>query len=179
MKSNGLAAMRCWPVNVELGGEVYTIPAQPAIVWLVPMVDQDWLGIVPGLLRVDGDEVDEQLSNATITVSDCELAAKDAISAATGMTWWAAVRLALAVAETPEVVGELVLHQVDASVVSVGALLQAVYRMMVRDADKKQRTKIDHDLMSVPPGISAIHRYDPEVAGELFEQMARSRGLQV
>lgn len=177
MQSNGLAAMRCWPVNVELGGEVYTIPAQPAIGWLVPIVDQDWLSIIPGLIVTDGDELDELLSEALITVKDCEHAAQDAVSVVTGMPWWVATRLALAIVGTPEVAGELVLHNVDAGVASIGALLQAVYRMIVRDADKKQRTKIDHDLVRPPDGISSRRSYDPEVAGELFEQMARSRGL--
>lgn len=176
MQMNGLAALRCWPVNVELGSRVYTIPPRPALVWLMPIIDQDWLGIVPGLLDAVNTDIDEMLDECLISVNECIGAARDAVSTATGMPWWAATRLAMAVVDTPEIAAELVLCGIEFETVSIGGLVQATYRLMVRETDRKQRNKIDAQLQH-PPVETGPKRYDPEVAADLFEQMARSRGL--
>lgn len=176
MQMNGLAALRCWPVNVELGGRVYTIPPQPALVWLLPILDQDWLGIVPGMLDTADDDVDTMLDERLASVDECIGAARDAVSTATGMSWWAATRLAMAVVDTPEVAAELLLSRIEFETVSIGGLVQTTYRLLVREADKKQRGKIDSQLQR-PPVEAGPKQYDPEVAADLFEQMARSRGL--
>jgi len=175
MKVNGLAALRCWPVAVELGTQVFTIPPQPALTWLIPIVDQDWLGIVPGMLDAEDSSIDEILAEHLVSVDDYVWAARDAVSTATGMSWWAALQLSVAVVDAPELAAELLLHHLDVEVVSIGGLVQAAYRLMVRDADKKQRNKIDSQLQRPPEGVTK--RYDPEMAADLFEQMARSRGL--
>lgn len=176
MKMNGLAALRCWPVNVELGSRVYTIPPQPALAWLMPIIDQDWLGIVPGLLDTANDDIDEMLDEHRVSVDDCVGAARDAVSTATGMPWWAATRLAMAIVDTPEVAAELLLNRVEFETVSIGGLVQATYRLLVREADKKQRNKIDSQLQR-PPVEAGPKQYDPEIAADLFEQMAQSRGI--
>lgn len=176
MQMNGLAALRCWPVKVELGEGTYTIPPQPALSWLLPIIDQDWVGIVPGMLDAADSDVDEMLDERLVSIEDCVGAARDAVTTATGVPWWVATRLALAIVETPEIAAELLLHHVDVETVSIGGLVQTVYRLLVREADKKQRSKIDSQLQ-VPPVEAGPKRYDPEVAADLFEQMARSRGL--
>ena len=175
MEMNGLAALSCWPIEIDLGGG-YTIPSKPALDWLIPMIDQDWLGIVPGMLSTDDDSIDDLLSSGAITTTDCINAAHDAVSSASGMPWWSACKLATAVVES-EIAAELILNGVDAKVVSIGALVQATYRILVREpADKKQRSKVDSDLKRPPTGLTE-KRYDPNVAASLFEQMARSRGV--
>ena len=176
MEMNGLAALRCWPVAVELGDIVCTIPPRPALAWLLPIIDQDWLEIVPGMLDSVDSTVDRLLAEHLISAEDCAVAARDAVSTATGMPWWSAVRLALAIVDTPEIAAELLLCRIDFEMISIGGLVQAVYRLLVREADTKQRSKIDSQLRQPPEGIGP-KRYDPNVAADLFEQMARSRGL--
>lgn len=176
----GLSALASWPVRVSLGGLVYTIPPRPALAWIIPMSDQDWLGIVPGMLTDDADTFDDLMDGGVVTVKDCVDASRDAIGSASGMAWWSAIKLACAVTGNSEMAGELALQGIDASRVSIGALLQATYRLLVREADKKQRRKIDADLKRPPDDVSAsgAKQYDPKVAANLFEQMARSRGGQ-
>lgn len=173
----GLSALASWPVKVNVGGRVYTIPARPALAWVVPMSDQDWLGIVPGMIADDDDTFDDLMDEGVITVKDCIDAARDAIGSASGMAWWSAVKLTGAITGNSELAGELVLQGVDASRVSIGAFLQAAYRLLVREAGKKERRKIDADLKRPPEDVSASggKKYDPKVAANLFEQMARSR----
>lgn len=177
MQANGLVALRCWPVSVELGKQIFTIPPQPALAWIIPIVDQDWLGIVPDLIDPADFSINDLLLSQEVRIADCVDAARDAVSTATGMPWWSAARLVLAVHESPDLTGELVICNVDAEVVSIGAFVQATYRILVREADKKQRAKIDAELQRPPAGIGVEKRYDPAVAANLFEQMARSRGL--
>jgi hypothetical protein len=181
MEMNGLAALRCWPVSVALGNEVYSILPQPALAWFLPIVDQDWLGIVPGLLDPADRTVDDLLAARRVSVETCAEAARDAVSTATGMPWWSATGLALAVIDVPELAAELLLNRIDIEKVSIGGLVQTAYRLLVRDADKKQRNKIDSQLRRPPqlssPTAAAPKRYDPHVAADLFDQMARSRGL--
>lgn len=182
MRINGLSALRCWPVAVELGGDPYRIAPRPAIDWMIPLLDESWMGIVPGLIdRADPltSTLTSRLFDRTITSVECVRAARDATEVMAGMPWWTAVRLVLAATQNPDLSGQLVLDGVDATRVSLGAFTQATYRIMTRDADKKQRSKIDHSLEATPEGLRSEDRYDPEIAGNLFAQMARSRGIAV
>lgn len=176
MKGNGIAALRVWPVTVDLGSTTHRIAPLPAIRWVVPIVDDDWLGIVPGMLDVTDRGVDDALDVGAITYEDCVRAARDAVGVAAGMPWWSAVRLVRSVVESPDVTGELVLRGVDARVVSLGAFTQAAYRVLTRDVDKKQRARIDRDIEMVPPGLTLAERWDPEVEASGFEAMMRQRG---
>lgn len=173
MESDGIAALRCWPVRVSVGGADLLIPALPAIEWIVPIADQEILDIVPGL--VEGDSVDEMLADGSVSIEDCVDAARDAIAVAGGMPWWVVVRLVLSATGSADLSGELVLSGVDAGRVSLGGFVQAVYRLLVRDADQKQRQKVDGQLKRPPAGVSG-GGYDPQVAGDLFDQMVRARG---
>lgn len=177
MKGNGIAALRCWPVRVELGGVVYRIAPHPAVTWIVPLVDNDWFAIVPALLDPADVTVDEALDNGTVTHVDCLQAARDAVSVTAGVPWWVALRLIQTMAETPELAGELALQGVDAAVVSLGAVVQALYRVVVREADRKQRRKIDSDLERVPAEVSIEERIAQATVSSGFEEMARARGL--
>jgi hypothetical protein len=176
MKGNGVAALRVWPVTVNLGGTAYRIAPLPAIRWAVPIVDDDWFAIVPGMLDPTDRGVDEALDAGEITHEDCVRAARDAVGVAAGIPWWSAVRLVHSVLAAPDVVGELVLCGVDAQTVSLGAFVQAAYRLFTRDTDKKQRSKIDRDIESVPPELTLADRWDPGAEASGFEEMMRQRG---
>lgn len=176
MKGNGVAALRVWPITVDLGGTLYRISGSPAIRWIIPIIDDDWFGIVPGMLDPMDRTVDDAIDNGTITHSDCVRAARDAVGVAAGMSWWSAVLLVRSVMQAPDVMGELVLHGVDAQTMSLGAFVQAAYRVFTRDADKKQRSKIDRDIETAPPGLTLADRWDPEAEVSGFDAMMRQRG---
>jgi hypothetical protein len=176
MKGNGIAALRMWPITVDLGGVNYRIAPFPAIRWIIPIVDDDWFAIVPGMLDPTDRGVDDALDDGTITHDDCVRAARDAVGVAAGVPWWSAVRLVRSVVEAPDVMGELLMHGIDAQMVSLGAFVQAAYRIFTRDADKKQRAKIDRDIETVPPELTLEERWEPEAEASGFEAMMRQRG---
>lgn len=170
---DGLAAVRCWPVEFQIGDDWFRIDARPAVDWIVPLVDQDWLGIVPGLVSCDGpgEDIDDLVDADRISTTDLIGAARDAVATSSGMAWWSAFRLARIPIADLDMAGALVIARVDPTIVSLGAYLSAVYRILMTDRDKGQRAKIDMDLEKVPKGISARELYDPQVAAAQFEQM--------
>jgi len=179
VKGNGIAALRVWPVTVDLGGVAYRIAPYPAIRWIIPIVDDDWFAIVPGMLDPTDWDVDDALDSGTISHDDCVRAARDAVGVAAGVPWWSAVRLVRSVVESPDVAGELLMRGIDAQVVSLGAFVQSTYRVFTRDADKKQRAKIDRDIESIPPGLTLAERWEPEAEASGFEAMMLQRGGKV
>lgn len=148
----------------------------PAIRWILPIVDDNWLGIVPGLVDIADRDIDHALSCGDVGYDDCVRAAWDAISVASGLPWWVAARLVHVATQNPVVAGELTLRRVDAEQISLGAFVCAIYRILVNETDKKQRGKIDMELQ-VPPAGAIPH--DSDTASDLFHQMARSRGVQM
>ena len=50
MKIEPAAILRCWPIDVDLAGDTYTIPPLPAADWLVAIADGTYLDLVPGLI---------------------------------------------------------------------------------------------------------------------------------
>lgn len=176
MKGNGIAALRVWPITVDLGGTAYRIAPHPAIRWVVPIVDDDWFAIVPGMLDTTDHGVDEAIDTGAITHEDCVRAARDAVGVAAGVPWWVAVRLVRSVLEAPDLTGELLMRGIDAQAVSLGAFVQAAYRMFTRDLDKKQRARVDQNIEAVPPELTLADRWDPEVEASGFDAMMRQRG---
>jgi hypothetical protein len=176
VKGNGVAALRMWPVTGDLGGATYRIAPLPAIRWIIPIVDDDWFAIVPGMLDPADRGVDDALDDGAITHDDCVRAARDAVGVASGVSWWSAVRLVQSVMAAPDLTGELLMRGIDAQVVSLGAFVQAAYRLFTRDTDKKQRARVDRDVEAVPPELTLADRWEPEAEASGFEAMMRQRG---
>jgi hypothetical protein len=171
---DGRAALSCWPVETEIAGRNFMISSRPAIDWILPLLDEDWLGIVPGL--VSDDDLSDLLSTGEVQVEDCIRAARDATATASGMLWWSAVRLVQNGVLVVDVSGALVLAGVNPREISLGAYVAAVYRVLSAEMDKKARTRLDHDIEQVPPGIAATELYDPVAAASSFEQMFSGQG---
>ena len=176
LKANGVAALRIWPVNVELGGAVYRIAPHPAIKWITSIVDDDWGAIFPGMIDASDNSVDEALDEGRILHADCLRAARDAVTAASGMPWWSAAKLVISVVESPAVTGEMALCGLDAQTVGLGAFVAAAYRIFTRDADKKQLARIDREIMHAPAGLTIAERADLTDGASGFEEMMHQRG---
>jgi hypothetical protein len=179
MKGNGAATLRCWPVNVTIGGTVHRIGPRPALDWIIPVADEDWFRIIPGMIEFGDSRLDRALLSKTITHRECLTAAHDAVGAAAGLPWWSASRIVSAIVDVPEIAGELILLGVNPAVVSFGAYVQAGYRLLLRDADKKQREKIKRDVARTPEGMSIEERMHNAQSSGGFEEMARARGLSI
>lgn len=176
-RSDGRAALRCWPVDVDVAGRSYRILGRPAIDWILKVADARWLAIVPGM--VDGDEIDDRIDQGLIHPRALVAAGQSAVSTATGMQWWSACRIANAVVSDVELAGALVLAGVDAERVSIGGFVAAAYRLMMADRDKKQRASLDSEITRVPKGVRTDDLYDPNSAAAGFElAFARQRTTQ-
>lgn len=176
---NGIAALRCWPITITLGGRQYRIAPRPALDWIIPIVNGTPDIIVPGMLDPTDTTIDDMLIDGTITLTDCYRAAQDAVSTAAGMPWWAAHRLVATAVESPALAGALILAGVDTSVVSLAAVCAATYRVLTEQADEKQLAKLEQELMATPPGVPVEQRYDARAAASAFEAAAAARGVEL
>jgi hypothetical protein len=51
MAADALAALRIWALDVELGGDTFTVPPLPASEWFLAILDEDTpLPLIPGLM---------------------------------------------------------------------------------------------------------------------------------
>lgn len=178
MKVNGLAALGVWPVTVEIGQGTYRIPGTPAIGWIVPILGEDWLAIVPGMVDDESDLLSDALLDGDVSAEDCVNAARDAISAASGMAWWAAMRLVLSATQYPDISGELVARRIDAREVSLGAYTCATYWILARSCQgsKKYLAELNSRIEAPPPGVTLEQRWDPGAEAAGFMAMMQQRG---
>lgn len=146
-----VAALKCWPVEVDLAGQTYRIPSLPASAWTEALLSGDAFAVVPGLVDdADADQaVTAGLMTGELTTEDLVEAVKDAWEAASGWRWWEAYRLASAVTD-PVVLGCLARDGFDFERRSFGALCAAVYSLAVANLDEEKRRRFDMDLSSPP-----------------------------
>lgn len=176
MKFDARASLGVWPVDVVVGGSVFRIEPQPALYWILHILDNDFFGmLVDGLSSEDNDRLEESLMYGEITMEDCSRAVREALAAVSGTFWWSAVRLVVAGNQSAMIAGELSLARLDLSTMPFASYIAAVYTICVRNADDKQRKKLDMEIEATPPGVSAEERYDPEVAADQFEAFMASR----
>lgn len=159
-------------MDVILAGQWFRIPGVPAIRWVLKIADNDWLGIVPGMVDgpdEDDDDIDESIEYGWVTSQELVSAARDAVTTASGMPWWSAQRLVVLALEDVEMAGAMVLAGVRADRVSLGGFCAAVYRLLLENQDRKGRAELDGRLSAVPRGVEASDLYDPQRAAAQFE----------
>lgn len=163
-----VAALLCWQVDVDVAGDIYTIPARPAVDWILAIAG-NWSDIIPGLLDPDtSDPLEDAIANLVIDGDELRAVAQAALAEAAGTKWWTARTLALSIAQSPEMVGLLLTKGVDAGVVSLGAYLTAAYALAVHNMDKTQRAKFELDLQTPPAGVPAEEWWDEDAAADSF-----------
>jgi len=150
------ATLRPCEIDVELGGETFTIPALPAVDWLMAVIGEPG-ALLPGLLAVEDQRaVYKMIVQGRLNPAEVNAAWRDVLAAATGRTWWSASRLCMSAADPeawPTVHGRLLTSGVDLDVVSIGALCNAIYFMILQSAkDDEERTSAKFELELPPPG---------------------------
>lgn len=166
-----LAALRPADIEVELGGWLYVITARPAADWMVALMKGP-AAIVPGMLASDDRaELLRDFLRGRVTQEEMSEAAHDVLEAASGRRWWEAERLVVSAMQGdswPVVHGELVLRGVDLEKISLGALWNALYSLVIQNTEEAKRPKIEFEISKPPPGVSADELYDPEDAEDSF-----------
>lgn len=160
MASDLVAGLQPWPIeDIWIGDKVYRIPAMTAAQWLWILLEPSvsLFAIVPGLLEPDArDHVEELIIDGNFTHEEIEDLAWEIVSIAAGRPWWTVLYL-LVNAKHPSnletVQGELALHAVDASQMSLASWLSAVYMIFARNMDQQKRQQFDMSLARPLPGL--------------------------
>lgn len=160
MASDLAASLKPWTIEgIVLGDKSYEVPALPASAWLTILLDEpvSLFAVVPGLLQPSADEELEELILAgRYSRDELEELVWELVSIAAGRPWWTTLYL-LGNAKHPQnvdrVKGELTLHGVDATRISLAAWLDAVYVIFTNGKDQQERQKFDIALTRPPPGI--------------------------
>jgi hypothetical protein len=134
-----LASMRCWAIEIELGGRTYDVPALPAVDWWPVLTSGDPMGVLDMLESTD---LDDRLLSGELEHSEMIDALREAIEEASGRTFHAAVVLAM-VAETnwASINGALVQRGFRWEGQPLGSALDAIYSVVVTALDKEPRDK--------------------------------------
>jgi hypothetical protein len=144
--SDLVASLQPWPIeDIWIGDRVYRIPAMPASQWLWILLEPDAKEHVEGLI-IDGLYSHEELEDL----------AWEIVSVAAGRPWWTVLYLlvnAKHAANLEAVQGELALHAVDASRMSLSSWLSAVYMIFARNMDQQKRQQFDLSLARPLPGL--------------------------
>ncbi len=135
------------PLEVEVAGVVFTIPALPASGWLsILCADRpDGGDIFPGLLDEDQQStVDDLVFDEKLNYSEIDHLVKEIRS----------IRTTVVVdTECPtEILGEMNRY-CDASTISLGMWVNSLYALLMRNRDEQDRFKLDSTLDAPPPGV--------------------------
>jgi len=162
------ASMRCWAIDVELAGRVFTIPALPAADWWPVLIRADPATVLDLLTSTDAETVDDILLTGEL---DPE-ALTDAVEQAAGRPFMAACVLAAAAnLHWPVVNGQLARRGFRWDVMPLGAALDAVHLTLTEGMDEKDRVKFLTLLDNPVPG----RKRDRKKGVEDFEVVAGPR----
>jgi|SRR5512134_2131278 hypothetical protein len=152
VESDPLRALSRSPARARVGAYELNLPWQPAVEWI------EILRHGPDMLAValcdDPDGCALDLATGALPFSAVQSASHTLLEAECGKRWWVALKLAYTSA-TPAVLGELTLCGVDPSRVGFGQWCAAVYRILTRNADAKERMKTDFELELPPDGYES------------------------
>jgi hypothetical protein len=157
--SDLLASLKPWSIeDIVVIDRTYRIPALPAVDWLTILLDQEVsLFAVTRLLEPDASEdIEEHILCGRYTREEWEQLTWELVGIAAGRPWWTTLYLignAKHVNNVETVKGELALHGVDATKISLSSWLDAVYRIFTQNMKPEDRQKFDLLLARPPAGI--------------------------
>ena len=147
--SDPLRSLSREPVRLTVAGLDVTVPWHPAIDW-IEILRYDPGRVVPCLAE-DPSDLAVGLAEGTISLTSVETASHDLLEEVTGHRWWTVLKLVYSSA-SGEILGEMTLSGVDPSQVSIGQWCAAVYRILTRNADEKERLRLEFEMELPPPG---------------------------
>lgn len=140
------------PVSVVLGDRAVTVPWAPADRWVTCVVSSP-LGILTGLTSdAEGAEVVERVIDGQLTPDQVSRAAYELLEQAVPYRWWKTVRL-LSLSTRDDIVGHMTLAGLDPRGLTVAQWAMAVYVLVTRNCDAKEKFKADAEFDSPPPGV--------------------------
>ena len=159
MASDLLASLKPWSIeDIVIVDHIYRVPSLPAVEWLTILLDDHVsLFAITGLLEPDANEaIEEHILADRYTRTEWEQLTWELVAIAAGRPWWTTLYLlgnAKHVNNVDTVKGELALHGVDATKISLSSWLDAVYRIFTQHMTSEDRQKFDLLLARPPAGI--------------------------
>lgn len=141
MEVDPLASMRCWALELELGGRTFDVPALPAADWWPVLISGDLSQILDFVVSTPGDplDLDELLLTGEVTQDQLAQALTDAVEETSGRPLHAALVLAsLAAMHWASINGALVLRGFRWDQQPLGAALDAIYAEVTGRLKKEQ-----------------------------------------
>lgn len=171
---DALVGLRPVSIDVTLAGYDYTIPALPSSDWLTAVLAEGGGQIVPGLLNA-GDRalIWADFGAGVFSAEELATAERDALAAAAGRPWWEADRLVRSLVSPDNFAtlhGELMLRGLQFDVLSLAAMLNAVYALVRKMLahDEAALARFDTGLAAIPAGVAIEELYDQEEAANDF-----------
>lgn len=152
-KFDPLAPLRNWDIEIELAGELWTLPAAPAADWVVPIVADQAELVIPEMFAEDSTLIEDALYEGELSWLAVEAAYHEVIETVAGCRWWEAQRLIALAIDWDGVGGELLLKGFHLSERSVAETCVVVWRLISRNKEEKDLNKILHEIEKPPPGM--------------------------
>lgn len=167
MNVDPAASMRCWAVDVEIGGAVHTIPALPAADWWPVLAGET----PPFDLLPAGHDIDDLLIDGKIDSGELASAFRDAIEQACGRSQEEAVTIAaVAAGAWSWVGGRMALAGFRWDVMPISAALDALHAIFMEHLNDEGRKKYEALLAQAGP-----KQLDRAAAISEFEELAGPR----
>lgn len=144
MDVDPLASMRCWAIEIELGGRTYEVPALSAVDWWPVFAAADPTLILDFIVSTPDDpfNLDDLLLDGKIDAAELRTALIDTVEEAAGRTFHAALVLVIVAASQWQAInGALVRRGFRWEDQPIGAALDAIYAEVTGRLDKDELTK--------------------------------------
>jgi hypothetical protein len=172
-----IASLAAFPITVTLADVDYTIEAMPASGWLTVMFDPDttMMDVFPGLLTREQEiEVYDLVDEGMASYEDLLDRGHRILELASGRDYWEAQNIAAVAYGNWELIGgEVALAGLNPEQMSLGAWLDATYLLILRSADKNQRSMVEHAIKQ-PPMHERAASFDEEAESALFLSQMRA-----
>lgn len=161
-RSDPLASLKLWSVDIIVGEQKFTIGPQPASAWLTAILTDD-LSVL--LEPSDRFAFDELIADG----ADVKDVFNDAVEVISGRSWIVAVRLA-ALWIDDQIRGEIA-TRIDIATAPFAAVLDATYALVVRHMTSEKRVEFENELTVDPELVT-----DPRSHARRMRERARASG---
>jgi hypothetical protein len=166
-----VASMRCWAIEIELGGHFFEVPPLPAADWWPVLTSADRALILDMVESSPEHDLDEMILAGELSGDDLSQALLDTIESVTGRPAQAAyVLAAVAQLQWPSINGRLAERGFRWDVMPIGAALDAIYAIVVGALEEEPRKRFLALLDRPLPGHK--REIDRDKVVSEFEAMA-------
>lgn len=158
--SDLLVHLQPCPIQIDLAGRLFTIPALDAVAWVRLLLPVDTYEIFPALAGQEAiDLVEDMLWEGELTADGLARIALDVVSTAADRPWWTALGILTSAAQAWDRV-----HANNAAGVSLAGWLDQIWSNMVPYIDPKKFTAVQVNLATPPKGWEMEIDFDAEEA---------------